>query len=598
MSEGRRRAALLAAAVCVLLFIMDESSFQEELKRKENLRKPSAGLKAQPSAPISTEQGVEKFEQALLLGGNASAWEGLNFNSTVFVQRDLALTPPPLPVVGTEAGEVRVFAKPVLGEGVDVAPSSPATLPHLRWHFKRHKRTNLASASRVSGVLYYTKAGEQEEERETEFEGIYLAGRANLVTVYTQSHHLHLGLELGSADNATMRGSFGGPQGTSFGSLVLPSSSKTAPSSSKAELFAGCRHPVRFDLFLNASQLVLRCANAPNLTLASPVQWEPLPLNLARALEITGYFSLLSIVETLRVGYLFTSLIPSPQASNPMPTSVFAPLSLVGFTWIAITDFYVLELLLSGVWNLAGGKGFWVTAVLLKFVQFLLCHAPFLVLIFVAGFPGQSHDQIRHHFSRCLTWTQLALIFFLIAFEFVRKPHPVLFALAFVSFWLPQIYHNAATNTDLFQVLTLWEVVDLSMQRAAYPMLALATGVLDELAEVDQFGMHTEAKVYNPRGAVACAAWLAVQVLVLYSMHKRGPRWFIPKFCLPKKFDYFQTPAQATTAECAICMLPCDGGGGEIMLTPCQHAFHASCLTPWMQVKLSCPTCRAALPSL
>jgi len=36
----------------------------------------------------------------------------------------------------------------------------------------------------------------------------------------------------------------------------------------------------------------------------------------------------------------------------------------------------------------------------------------------------------------------------------------------------------------------------------------------------------------------------------------------------------------------------------HIMITPCNHFFHESCLTQWMQRRLNCPTCRSQLPPL
>jgi hypothetical protein len=36
----------------------------------------------------------------------------------------------------------------------------------------------------------------------------------------------------------------------------------------------------------------------------------------------------------------------------------------------------------------------------------------------------------------------------------------------------------------------------------------------------------------------------------------------------------------------------------KIMKTPCSHKYHIECLKAWMNHKLECPTCRAALPSL
>lgn len=34
------------------------------------------------------------------------------------------------------------------------------------------------------------------------------------------------------------------------------------------------------------------------------------------------------------------------------------------------------------------------------------------------------------------------------------------------------------------------------------------------------------------------------------------------------------------------------------MVTPCDHIFHKQCLSHWMEIKLECPVCRAALPDL
>ncbi|PVU95002.1 hypothetical protein BB561_002101 [Smittium simulii] len=56
--------------------------------------------------------------------------------------------------------------------------------------------------------------------------------------------------------------------------------------------------------------------------------------------------------------------------------------------------------------------------------------------------------------------------------------------------------------------------------------------------------------------------------------------------------------------SCAICMQHIDLKISKTklfqrlnyMVTPCHHAFHTSCLTDWMKIKLECPVCRAALP--
>ena len=52
----------------------------------------------------------------------------------------------------------------------------------------------------------------------------------------------------------------------------------------------------------------------------------------------------------------------------------------------------------------------------------------------------------------------------------------------------------------------------------------------------------------------------------------------------------------ANSHECAVCFTSIDLRPGEYMVTPCDHLFHPSCLQQWMEIKLECPICRAALP--
>lgn len=33
------------------------------------------------------------------------------------------------------------------------------------------------------------------------------------------------------------------------------------------------------------------------------------------------------------------------------------------------------------------------------------------------------------------------------------------------------------------------------------------------------------------------------------------------------------------------------------METPCNHAFHSSCLKKWMEIKMECPCCRVLIPA-
>lgn len=51
--------------------------------------------------------------------------------------------------------------------------------------------------------------------------------------------------------------------------------------------------------------------------------------------------------------------------------------------------------------------------------------------------------------------------------------------------------------------------------------------------------------------------------------------------------------------DCVICcadITPDEVTNKEYMLAPCNHVFHQSCLTSWMNVKMECPVCRTELP--
>ena len=54
----------------------------------------------------------------------------------------------------------------------------------------------------------------------------------------------------------------------------------------------------------------------------------------------------------------------------------------------------------------------------------------------------------------------------------------------------------------------------------------------------------------------------------------------------------------ARSPDCVVCMAPVElpAAPGTYMVTPCGHIFHADCLRQWFNVKMQCPTCRAAVP--
>jgi surface protein len=75
--------------------------------------------------------------------------------------------------------------------------------------------------------------------------------------------------------------------------------------------------------------------------------------------------------------------------------------------------------------------------------------------------------------------------------------------------------------------------------------------------------------------------------------------WFFPK--LPR-YDYSIgikkfAKRDEDDRECSICMDSIDPKDKKnIMITPCNHAYHKDCLKRWMKDRSSCPDCRRTLP--
>ncbi|CAD8107767.1 unnamed protein product [Paramecium sonneborni] len=111
-----------------------------------------------------------------------------------------------------------------------------------------------------------------------------------------------------------------------------------------------------------------------------------------------------------------------------------------------------------------------------------------------------------------------------------------------------------------------------------------------------------------------CISWLLiffVQILILYIQYKKGPRKIIPKCLLPKQYNYYQNYKIQELEDCAICLLHLMIEPDQqeqdldrmlvskvLMITPCGHKFHPFCLKSWMEIKLTCPTCRNTIPAI
>ncbi|CAK94524.1 unnamed protein product (macronuclear) [Paramecium tetraurelia] len=115
----------------------------------------------------------------------------------------------------------------------------------------------------------------------------------------------------------------------------------------------------------------------------------------------------------------------------------------------------------------------------------------------------------------------------------------------------------------------------------------------------------------SPEFCVCLVLIYLIQILILYLQYKKGPRKIIPKCLLPKQYNYYQDYKTQELEDCAICLLHLMIEPDQqeqdldrmlvsklLMITPCGHKFHPSCLKSWMEVKLSCPTCRNTIPPM
>ncbi|CAD8062912.1 unnamed protein product [Paramecium sonneborni] len=126
----------------------------------------------------------------------------------------------------------------------------------------------------------------------------------------------------------------------------------------------------------------------------------------------------------------------------------------------------------------------------------------------------------------------------------------------------------------------------------------------------------------------------SIQIVVYNLQQKLEHKFFVPKVCFPKKYNYFQKIkttfdqkecssseyAHLLNEECSICLEDLDSvptikltqedernlkikevmnkQQNYYMKTPCDHKFHVFCLVKWMQIQLSCPSCRQQLQPL
>ena len=162
-------------------------------------------------------------------------------------------------------------------------------------------------------------------------------------------------------------------------------------------------------------------------------------------------------------------------------------------------------------------------------------------------------------------------------------------------YWLPQIIYDIKRGSR--NPFTIRYILITSLSRLWLPLYLWSA--------LDSF---LDSKLYLSAPNSPCISFAllllslqGLQVGLMLSQKKWGPRWFVPWVLLPNVYNYYRNvpsdPEAGESLECVICMGVLESKEGErSAVTPCMHVFHASCLDQWLDIKLECPTCRRELP--
>ena len=243
------------------------------------------------------------------------------------------------------------------------------------------------------------------------------------------------------------------------------------------------------------------------------------------------------------------------------------------------------------------------TVAFLELIVFCVIEMRYLLLVWQAHDPQRNWDaagwvQLRRELATVHAHFYVALAVVLLVL-YASRDEPSLILLAASSYWVPQIIRNVKTNAR--EPVCDHYLYGMAISRLLLPAyLLLVQDALPRVLMVPSTNAITPSarlKVF-----VSLVVWQVVQVALLKLQRLKGARCFVPDYLVPKPYDYQRDPAHILRAagaegpECAICMGPVNAVTGEFMVTPCDHMFHEICLRQWMDLKMECPVCRAALP--
>lgn len=298
--------------------------------------------------------------------------------------------------------------------------------------------------------------------------------------------------------------------------------------------------------------------------------------------KATNYVIMVTFVTCIQI----LLLIKQMEATNTQ--SAIAKVSLLTIGAQAVMDSYLCLIHLTAGIVIESVFNPYATASFFKFVLFSIFEMRYLLLIFKARNPetfAAGWRAVRRKLGQLyIRFYTVIFTGFVVVYYFHGMFYLGLFML--YSIWIPQIFCNA-TQFHRNALLKKY-VVGMTLTRLCIPMYFYGCPY--------NF-LHVQPN-YNLLSWLA--AYLLLQVFVLFTQDLLGPRWFLPRRFLPDKYDY-QRPVhidaeQGESKECVICMSVVLPNERDYMVTPCNHLFHQNCLEQWMEFKMECPTCRRPLP--
>jgi len=231
---------------------------------------------------------------------------------------------------------------------------------------------------------------------------------------------------------------------------------------------------------------------------------------------------------------------------------------------------------------------------LFKFIMFALLEARYMLTIWRQrrreAF-DEGWDAVRRELSWLYSRFYGVLIIGLILI-YHSLDHLSIIVLCFQLYWVPQILTDAYQGSR--SAIAPAFVVGISASRTLFVLYLW--GCPENVFAGDAYPQLPGSP--STSFCILAASLQGAQVAIMLLQQRLGPRWFVPWRCMPWAYNYHGGTRAEPGTECVICMVEIEPEAARHVTAPCSHRFHRHCLEQWMDVKMECPTCRAALPPI